>query len=550
MQRKAATGIGLAAALAAPASAQAGSSIEVTTFNDDAPTSLREAINVANSNPDFTTITFASTLSGDYDVFGSALPAITEPLEIVGPGAGVIAVDGQDTYRIFNVNLSSGEDFKLSGLTLKEGSAAGRGGAILSSNGDVTLEDAVLSSNEATDGGGGITAINGTLSISGTTITDGSALFGGGIYVDDASLTIADSTVSGNTIGPASGGGIYAYYGPGAITITDTVISGNTAGDGGGAHIKNRTAPITITGSEIYDNTANGAAAGLFVEIGDGAPLNVSNTTISDNHAAGFGGGVRIHPESTTDRATFTGTTIVKNSADRGGGVYATPPGGNADPLLRNTIVADNTATLEGNDLYGSFDAAFSLIESTSGATISETVAGSNVTGQDPQLGALADNGGPTRTHAITQSSPAADVGRAFGLTSDQRGESRPSDFLGIPNSTAAGADGSDIGAFELQAPPIPGGKTCAGRKATIVAKPGKRTVGTNGPDVIAGTGKRDRIKGRGGKDVICGLAGNDVLRGGGGKDRLLGGKGRDLLIGGPGKDVLRGGPGRDRQRQ
>jgi Bacterial Ig-like domain len=60
-----------------------------------------------------------------------------------------------------------------------------------------------------------------------------------------------------------------------------------------------------------------------------------------------------------------------------------------------------------------------------------------------------ADNGGPTLTHALLEGSPAIDKGNSFGESTDQRGLPRPSDFVGITNA----ADGSDIGAFELQAP-------------------------------------------------------------------------------------------------
>ena len=439
-------------------------------------------------------------------------------------------------------------------MTLKEGYAAGNGGAILISNGDVTVQNAVLSGNEASNFGGGIFAPNGTLAITDTTISDGSAGFGGGVYVDNGTLSITNSTISGNTAtGSGSGGGIYAYPGGGAITIASSTIRGNDAATGAGFFSQERSAPVNITGSEIYDNTASSRGGGIFMNVETGGPLNVSNTTISGNQAtASIAGGVDIQEESATARATFTGSTIAGNTSPTDGGginTFEAPGGPFADTLLGNTIVADNTAPVNP-DIRGGYDAAFSLIENPDGELINETVAGSNITAQDPGLAGLAGNGGLTRTHAIPQTSPAVDAGSDFGLTSDQRGESRPSDFLEIPNSTAAGADGSDIGAFELQAPPIPGGRRCAGREATIEAKPGKRTVGTNGPDVIAGTGKRDRINGRGGRDVICGLAGRDVLRGGGGKDRLLGGKGRDRLIGGAGRDVLRGGPGRDTQLQ
>ncbi|MFN8028571.1 MAG: choice-of-anchor Q domain-containing protein [Acidimicrobiia bacterium] len=69
--------------------------------------------------------------------------------------------------------------------------------------------------------------------------------------------------------------------------------------------------------------------------------------------------------------------------------------------------------------------------------------------GLDPQLGALAFNGGPTQTMAITQSSPLFDAipeaacqsGPAVGVTTDQRGVARPS------------YTGCDIGAFEIESP-------------------------------------------------------------------------------------------------
>ena len=63
----------------------------------------------------------------------------------------------------------------------------------------------------------------------------------------------------------------------------------------------------------------------------------------------------------------------------------------------------------------------------------------------DPLLGALADNGGPTQTHALLTGSPAIDAAgdcvADLSITTDQRGISRP-------QGTAC-----DIGAFE---PPPP----------------------------------------------------------------------------------------------
>ena len=541
-----AAGLGLTSALAAPAAAEAAE-IPVTTTADALDTeSLREAINTANVDTTLDTIVFQAGLTGSIDL-DSPLPTIVNPVTIQGPGAGVITIDGGTDSRLFNLNLSAGEDVTISGLTLKDGSAAGNGGAIVANTGDIAVSNAVLTGNDATNFGGAIYAGTGTLAISGSTISDGSASFGAGIYVYNGSLNVSDSIVSGNDA-TGDGGGIYGGAAGGAITITDSGILGNSASQGGGVFIRPRVGTTTIAGTEIYDNTVTTTGAGLAAVIGSGG-LNISNTTITGNHApSGFGGGVKIFEYHTTARATITASTVVGNEALDAGGVDSVEIGSGpyADTVLRNTIVADNTGFMDApSDLGGDFDAAFSLIEEPDGATINGTVPGSNLAGQDPQLGALADNGGPTRTHAITQASPAADAGAAFGFATDQRGRARPLDIPTLANSGALGADGSDIGAFELQVS-VP---RCAGSRATLLAGSGV-TRGTSGPDVIVGNGRRNLINGRGGADIICGLGGRDVLRGGPGKDRLLGGKGRDRLIGGAGRDLLRGGPGRDRQRQ
>src|SRR5207249_7370449 len=70
---------------------------------------------------------------------------------------------------------------------------------------------------------------------------------------------------------------------------------------------------------------------------------------------------------------------------------------------------------------------------------------------QDPLLGLLQNNGGPTPTMALLPGSPAIDTGKDFGIATDQRGRVRPFDFPEIANVT--GGDGSDIGAFEVVSP-------------------------------------------------------------------------------------------------
>ena len=146
------------------------------------------------------------------------------------------------------------------------------------------------------------------------------------------------------------------------------------------------------------------------------------------------------------------------------------------------------------------------------------------------RLGALADNGGPTATHALLRGSPALDRGGGCP-TVDQRG---------LPRALGGRCD---IGAYELARC----GRVVVNRVGTSEAD---RLNGTRRADGVVGLGGNDVLRGRGGRDGLCGGSGRDRLLGGKGRDRLLGGPGRDRLFGGPGRDVLRGGPGRDLQRQ
>ena len=215
------------------------------------------------------------------------------------------------------------------------------------------------------------------------------------------------------------------------------------------------------------------------------------------------------------------------------------------------------SATLSGaNKGTASADIGqFNLVR-TSAQRGTGTVSGAALSG-DPLLGSLTANGGPTPTMAPAEGSPVIDAGSAFGLTTDQRGLARPSDFPSLSNA----GDGSDIGAVEVQVPaptgPGPGGGgpggdpppnvRCAGKRATIVGTSGRdRLRGTRRADVIAALGGRDRVSGLRGNDVVCGGRGNDTLIGGLGKDTLIGGPGNDTLIGGAGKDTLRGERGND----
>jgi hypothetical protein len=426
--------------------------------------SLRQAIAAAGSGD---TITFSLPANSAITLTSGEL-LINKSLIISGPGANALSVtrsSGAPGFRIFNV--VSGVTVTISGLTVSNGVLNGttnnhEGGGIFNA-GTLTVANSTISGNSATglpnNAGGGISN-TGTLTISASTISGNMAnnnASGGGIH-NTGTLTINGSTISGNSANNSTpgGGGI---KNEGTATITSSTISGNTvinssAGKGGG--IYNVTGSLTLTSCTV---SANNGDTGLGGGIANDSVtlLNVVNSTISGNAAtvgAGFynsGGG--------NAKADFTNTTIAGNTAKSAGGGLESV---GSTIHLKNTILATNAAnTGSGPDLSGSIVSnGFNFIGNNNGATFAGGAASTDQVGtpanpRDPMLGALQDNGGPTKTQALLSGSTAIDAGNASGSGADQRGLARPVDDPGIVN--ASGGDGSDIGAYEVQGDLLPG---------------------------------------------------------------------------------------------
>src|SRR5262249_28514867 len=108
----------------------------------------------------------------------------------------------------------------------------------------------------------------------------------------------------------------------------------------------------------------------------------------------------------------------------------------------------------------------------------------------------LQNNGGPTATMTIAATSPAVNRGSST-LGVDQRGQPRPVLYPGVPLSAAPGANGADIGAYELQAPPPPSNQFRFG-KGKLNKKKGTATVAVilPGPGVVQLAGSKKVKKG------------------------------------------------------
>jgi uncharacterized repeat protein (TIGR01451 family)/CSLREA domain-containing protein len=242
---------------------------------------------------------------------------------------------------------------------------------------------------------------------------------GASIIVTFSGLTIRNGTASG-----AAGGAIRVNLG--SVTLNDSSLTDNNADTNGGAIFNAGT--LSINRSTLSANVASGSGGGLY----NGGSATLTNVTLSGNGATSFGGGVYNAP-----LATFNArhATLALNGATTGGGVNNA-----GTATLTGTLLSANT----GGNCAGTISSDGSNLDS--GTTCAFGAAGDQ-SGVDPLLGALADNGGPTATHAILPGSPAIDAAASGNCPgTDQRGVARPVDGNG--DSVAA----CDIGAFEATA--------------------------------------------------------------------------------------------------
>jgi predicted outer membrane repeat protein len=405
--------------------------------------------------------------------------------------------------------------------------------------------------------GGGISARTGSVIVAGGEVSGNEAGVGGavasrggGIYVSEDSddgivdgrdMILAEVEIEGNEAAGAGGG---AYVGlDGRIEAEDVTFSANTSGGtGGGLHLQAHQAALDVMRFEGNTGTRGG---GLFADDFGSNDAYVWGSTFWANTATEHGGG--ISADDLVD-LVLTNSTVSGNSAPEGGGISI---GIDAmdDPeavTLRHVTVAANTAPVGANIVAyeGLLRTEASVVVGGIGATgcavgpgnieslghsfVDEAACAADPTDAvsvaDPQLGALADNGGATPTHLPAATSPLGGLVPVVSCeqAEDQRGVARPQGAACEP------------GAVEVA-------------EALAITGTGAAEVlgGTAGDDVISGLGGNDLLLGRGGADLLDGGPGDDILVGGPGTDTLVGGPGFDLLVG-TATDVLAGGPGAD----
>jgi hypothetical protein len=352
------------------------------------------------------------SLTGDLD--------ITQSLTLRGAGAAVTIIDANGFDNVLDIPID-GVTADISGFTLRD---AIRHGIRNDDDGIVTLSHSIVEDI--------------TTSVSG----------GSGILNDFDGVFNVDNVIVRNIRTSGTRGAGINNNSSGTLNVTNTTVMDSTFADQGAGIYNNSNGTLNFSHGTVTNNfndagDESNVAGG--VNNNSNGTINISNSTISNNTATTTheraSGGVYINSSGSVN---ITSSTIIDNSGGTANSIYINSSG-NAN--LKNTIIATDAA---GPNCDNNSDGeVVSLGHNLSDDGTCNLNAVGDLPNTDPELGPLANNGGPTRTHALLEGSPAIDAGSADcpPPANDQRGISRPQD--GDDN----GSEICDIGAFEVEAP-------------------------------------------------------------------------------------------------
>ncbi len=411
-------------------------------------------------------------------------------------GGLVPAGEGGDPDPIAGGYYGSGiaayacETLQISDVVISDSYSINGGGVAAFACDEVIIERSEITDNSAYVGGGGVSIVFASqVTISETLISGNQAPTAGGLYAGAVDqFFMEDSRISGNSAMLYAGGafiaGPFSPDGPGPLhmEIINSTIEDNDAGGYFGG-LQAGGAPMTgqMSGSTISNNSA-GYGVGGFLLYTNAEPFpegnglfDIVNTTISGNSGE-FVGGAGISGPARVRHVTITDNV----ASDYIGGLYVTE-----DALIENSIIADNQAGDEVNDLFvfdrdpepaagilamglngwrafhsgaasphntlpagglppsGEALISYSLVGDTDGFDEAPGSIG-NIFGVSAGLGPLADNGGPTLTHALLAGSAAIDAGDP-GFAPPPAFDQRGAGFDRVVGGRI------DIGSFELQ---------------------------------------------------------------------------------------------------
>ena len=488
-------GVGTALFLA-PQAGATGQTFTVTNTNNAGGGSLRQAISDADSNPGHDVIEFASGVSGTINLLTRL--AAHSGMDIRGPGSDLLKISGQNSTQVFYLydGTHTTTGVAISGLTLADANGSS---TFVDWNINLTLDDVAIIDSTVNDSaltviGGGWGAASLTITnskFSGNTKTVSNAFHGAAVdaTAGTSDVTITNTTFS-NNVAQQGNGGALNLQNSGNVTITGSTFTGNTVqrgNPGGGAIEVENHGNFTMTNSTVSNNTATtqrgggiffGSSGGIGKSItianstfsgnssatGAGAlyfrtssDVAINNSTITGNTTGGGGGGIMVTSVASivVNQSTITANTSTSSNANSagGGGILLSPRYliSNDPVVFSGTILSGNTSGVAGRADFGLYHNLLTIRSNSSllGSIDSRTTINGtgNVSSTNPNLGALANNGGLTKTMALLVGSPAIDAGPSpvasfAGNQFDQRGTG----FARVVGSSV------DIGAFEFGA--------------------------------------------------------------------------------------------------
>ena len=475
--------------------AVASGAVAVTNHNDSGPGSLRQAI--ADAAPG----DLVQVPAGTYMLSSGEL-VVAKDLTIAGAGSGVTVIDAQTASRVIHTE-GAGNQVTISGVTIRNGKAVpapgtteAEGGGVLNDQATLTLTDDLITGNTAfadtlgrdrsggnADGGGVFS--NGRLNLVRTDIRGNSATAVGG-----------DSHAGGR----ASGGGAEAL---GSVDIRSSTFDENLADARGGQ-------------GDVNPNQTGGVAGGGGLSVSQSGPAaTVSATTFTRNEADGssgpgsstgtaFGGGASL--EDNTARISQTNVTYNANLAlalagqTFGGGVVFQ---GDQGQSLTNATLSGNTATAgtsnRGGNIYVSVDETVA-IENTivkAGAAdpgspncsvVEGTLSslGHNIeSGQDCKFNAPGDlaDTAPLLAALTDNGGPVQTIALHTGSPAINAGAARACPSTDARGVLRPAGTACDIGAFEVATP-----RASTARASAIATSSAVLNGTASNPDLVKGS--------------------------------------------------------------
>jgi hypothetical protein len=287
--------------------------------------SIAIAVEGANAAP--TADSVVIELAGGTYTLNAPSPTALE-ITFAGPSlalkadGGVPVLDGTGTVRVLSVATTS--NVTVEGLVIKGGSTTGLGGGI-ENKGVLTVEESTFSENSAANGGAIVNTSGATLTVEDSMFSNNTTTgVGGGAVIDSGTATVERSLMISNEA-PINGGAINVQPG-GSMTVAASTIAGNTSGGQGGG--LSNLGKIDVETSTLVENSS-GAEGSAFATGNTEAMFaadiigpQASEKACAPNGAAIVDGGYNLETDGTCISGTSPATGSHNGTTALGSSTY------------------------------------------------------------------------------------------------------------------------------------------------------------------------------------------------------------------------------------